>query len=191
MEKKHPLGARGKVLEDLFYFEKDLTLLEKKQQLRDLERNLKTYAEISGITNEAILRKLAELQVRVETLATLSVIPLVEVAWADGKIDDPEREAILKEAESCGVFPGPGHPQPVRAQLDQTSAQGTARVLDFLHAGVERLARKKRARGAQVGFSAAGPKNRRSGKRRRKKPKRGFRAARKKCSAGSSRLSSR
>lgn len=71
-----------------------------------MEQNLKTLSLISGITDEAILRKLIELDVQIEVLATLSIIPLVEVAWANGKIDGKERAAILKEAESFGVFKG-------------------------------------------------------------------------------------
>jgi len=105
-EKLYPLHVRGKRLEDLFFFKQDLALAGEKRQLRKMEHNLKTLSEISGITNEAILRKLIELDIQVEVLATLSIIPLVEVAWANGKIDDHEREAILKAAEIFGVFKG-------------------------------------------------------------------------------------
>ncbi|MCX6566964.1 MAG: hypothetical protein NTW38_11185 [Candidatus Aminicenantes bacterium] len=105
-EKHYPLRLRGKVLEDLFFFKQDLVLAGEKRQIRKTEYNLKTLSEISGITDEAILRKLTELKIQVEVLATLSIIPLVEVAWANGKIDDKEREAILKAAESFGVFKG-------------------------------------------------------------------------------------
>jgi hypothetical protein len=105
-EKLFPLHVRGKVLEDFFFFKQDLALAGEKRQLQNMEHNLKTISEISGITDEAILRKLIELNIQVEVLATLSIIPLVEVAWADGKIDDKEREAILKAEESFGVFEG-------------------------------------------------------------------------------------
>jgi hypothetical protein len=103
---EHYLHTRGRVLEDLFFFKQDIVLTEKKRQLQKMELNLKTLSGISGITNEAILRKLTELNIQVEVLATLSIIPLVEVAWADGIIDDKEREAILQEAESFGIFEG-------------------------------------------------------------------------------------
>ncbi|MGB9004569.1 MAG: hypothetical protein WCB96_02470 [Candidatus Aminicenantales bacterium] len=102
----HYLHTRGRVLEDLFFFKQDIVLTEKKRQLQKMQLNLKTLSGISGITNEVILRKLTELNIQVEVLATLSIIPLVEVAWADGIIDDKEREAILQEAESFGIFEG-------------------------------------------------------------------------------------
>jgi len=45
-----------------------------------------------------VLEKLMELGVRAETLAALSVVPLVEVAWADGALDAKERRAIVERA---------------------------------------------------------------------------------------------
>ncbi|MHB8054735.1 MAG: hypothetical protein ACYDH3_05765 [Candidatus Aminicenantales bacterium] len=71
-----------------------------------MEFSLKTLSEISGIADEAILRKLAILDIQVEVLATLSVIPLLQAAWADGKIDDKGREATLQAAETFGVLEG-------------------------------------------------------------------------------------
>jgi hypothetical protein len=103
------LHSRGRVIEELFFFKQNSVLIEKKLQLQKLERDLKTIAGISGISNEDVLRKLVELNVQVEVLATLLVIPLIEVAWADGKIKEGEREAILKAAESTGVHGGPHH----------------------------------------------------------------------------------
>lgn len=68
------------------------------------ERSLATLAKISGIFNEVVLRKLIEMNVHLEVLATLSIIPLIEVAWADGKIEEEQREAVLKGAESYGLL---------------------------------------------------------------------------------------
>ena len=34
------------------------------------------------------------------------MVPLVSVAWADGNIDDKEREAIVKAAEGSGIAAG-------------------------------------------------------------------------------------
>ena len=62
--------------------------------------------EASGITDEATLRRLAGLGIRAETLAALTMIPIVEVAWADGQMDERERDAILGGAESVGIEPG-------------------------------------------------------------------------------------
>jgi len=98
------LRMRGKALEEMFFRQTDHVLIEKKRQLEKTERTLATLAKISGISNEAVLRKLIEMNVQLEVLATLSIIPLIEVAWADGRIQEEEREAVLKGAESYGLL---------------------------------------------------------------------------------------
>ena len=45
-----------------------------------------------------LVARLVEIGIRSDTLAALCLIPLVEVAWADGRLDPPEREALLAAA---------------------------------------------------------------------------------------------
>jgi tellurite resistance protein len=52
-----------------------------------------------------VLEKLVALGVRSETLAALTLYPLVAVAWADGKVDRHERDAVLRAARECGLKP--------------------------------------------------------------------------------------
>jgi hypothetical protein len=47
-----------------------------------------------------------ELGLTTDTVAAISLTPLVEVAWADGKLDKKERAAVLEAAEAYGVKPG-------------------------------------------------------------------------------------
>ena len=63
-------------------------------------------AEATGITDSALLAELAGLGVRVETLSALTLVPLIEVAWADGEMDAAERERILTGAASVGIERG-------------------------------------------------------------------------------------
>jgi hypothetical protein len=44
--------------------------------------------------------------VRPEIVAALAAVPLVEVAWADGKIDSEERAVVLRHANAQGICPG-------------------------------------------------------------------------------------
>ena len=46
---------------------------------------------------------LADLGIDPSTLAALTLIPLIEVAWADGKMEDGERSAVLAGAEAHGI----------------------------------------------------------------------------------------
>lgn len=63
-------------------------------------------AEASGISDETVLTRLVGLEIRPDTLAALTLIPLVEVAWADARMDAREREAVLAGAESTGIREG-------------------------------------------------------------------------------------
>jgi hypothetical protein len=59
----------------------------------------------TGIDDPDLLARLAELGIRAETLAALTLIPLVEIAWADGVMDAKERAAVMRGASSCGIAP--------------------------------------------------------------------------------------
>jgi hypothetical protein len=100
------LGDRGRALEDEFFRKEDQRLLGRLRELRDKSVSRETLAKASGIKNEAILDKLLELGIRPETVAALALVPLAEVAWADGSIDARERQLVLERAEKSGIAPG-------------------------------------------------------------------------------------
>jgi hypothetical protein len=104
------LRARGKALEEAF-FRKEGERLRELQRLRhDEESAIQGLRDASGIEDDAILKRLSGLGVRAETLAALTLIPLVEVAWADDRMEKQEREAVLAGAESTGIVVGsPSH----------------------------------------------------------------------------------
>jgi hypothetical protein len=104
------LGDRIKTLEDEFFRKEDERLMERLRELRAKATSREALAQASGITSESILDRLVELGVRPEVLSALSIIPLVEVAWADGSMDAKERQLILDGAEKSGIATGsPGH----------------------------------------------------------------------------------
>ena len=95
------LNARR--LEDEFFLKEDAKLLARLREMRKLEETKEALAEASGISDPQVLAKLIQLDVQVETLAALSVVPLVEVAWADGRIEERERDAIMQGAQSLEI----------------------------------------------------------------------------------------
>jgi hypothetical protein len=97
------LRDRGRSLEDEFFRREDKRLIEQLTALRAVEATREALSKASGVTTPAVLDKLIELGIRAETVAALSIVPLVEVAWADGAIDAKERRAVLERA---GVPPG-------------------------------------------------------------------------------------
>ena len=71
------------------------------------------------ILDPSLSETLAGLGIRTETLAALTLIPLVRVAWADEHLDEEERRAVLRGAESVGIAQdSPGHAL-LRAWLEE------------------------------------------------------------------------
>jgi|RhiMetdeSRZDD1v2_1073273.scaffolds.fasta_scaffold745001_2 hypothetical protein len=100
------IGQKARSLEDEFFRNEDQRAIQRLRELREREVSREGLSKASGIKNVAILDKLLDLGVRNETVAALAVVPLAEVAWADGSMDAKEERAILKRAEEAGVLPG-------------------------------------------------------------------------------------
>jgi len=109
MEKGSFSGRRSE-LEEEFFRKRDAELLQALREQTASKKKKEALACAAGIDDEELLDQLIELEVCGETAAALSLIPLIVVAWADGNIDDKERNAILTAAESQGVEKDePGH----------------------------------------------------------------------------------
>lgn len=96
----------GRRLEDAFFLQQDRILIERLNAMKKMAESKESLSKVSGITNDAVLSRLVEMNVRPESLAALATIPLVEVAWADGKIEAPERKTVLEHANAQGIRPG-------------------------------------------------------------------------------------
>ena len=60
-------------------------------------------AAASRITDDILLDQLVSLGISADTLVTLSLVPLVEVAWADGVLQPEEKHAIVQAARASGL----------------------------------------------------------------------------------------
>jgi hypothetical protein len=100
------LRDRGRSLEDEFFRREDQRLLAKLNELKAVETNREALAKASGIAKPEVLDRLIGLGIKAETVTALSLVPLVEVAWADGSLDAKERRAVLDRARESGVAPG-------------------------------------------------------------------------------------
>ena len=104
------LEDRGRALENQFFDKDNQQKLAAMKQKLDVQGSRDELRKASGMTDEAVLDKLVTLGLRANTIAALSLVPLVWVAWADGKIQDNERTAILQGAHGKGLEKGtPGY----------------------------------------------------------------------------------
>ena len=100
------LGDRRKALEEAFFAKHNAQLRQRLQEAETARVQKDTLRTVSGITDEAVLDQLIALGIHSETVAALALIPLIEVAWADGTIEAKERQAILSAAQAAGLSEG-------------------------------------------------------------------------------------
>jgi hypothetical protein len=115
---KQILGDRVRTLEDEFFRREDERLMQRLRELKHKDASREALGKASGITNPAILDTLLNLGIRPEVVEALSVVPLVEVAWADGQLDPKEKQAILERAQKSGTTPGSVGHDLLRSWLD-------------------------------------------------------------------------
>ncbi len=97
------LKSRGAALENLFFGNRDQELLEKLRAELSADRDREALKATTGIDDADALNMLVDQGVTTEGLSALSLVPLVAVAWSDGKLDTKEKDAILKAADASGI----------------------------------------------------------------------------------------
>lgn len=97
------LGERRRNLEEEFFARRN------QERLRALREQLAEKAELDalataiGIRDAEVLRHLRALDLDAEMVAAIALVPMVEVAWADGELDAKERRAVLDAAAAHGI----------------------------------------------------------------------------------------
>lgn len=97
---------RERALEEAFFAAENERRLARLRSVKLAEVSKHDLAQATGINDPAVLDELVEAGVRTETLAAFALVPLVRVAWATGRIQGPEREAVLRAAVDKGLREG-------------------------------------------------------------------------------------
>jgi hypothetical protein len=100
---KEFLAERRTALETAFFAKKDQELVHRLRELDKVRKTKEALSAATGIADESVLEKLVVLHIDTNTLAALSIVPLVAVAWADGSITDSERRSALSSAAEMGL----------------------------------------------------------------------------------------
>jgi hypothetical protein len=96
------IESQEQALADAFY-RGDAEALREHLELEGEEKAARaSLAAATGISDPGVVAELAGLGIRVETLAALALIPLIHVAWADGEMEERERDAILDACMAIG-----------------------------------------------------------------------------------------
>jgi hypothetical protein len=97
------LGDRRRALEEEFFKRENE---KRRQQLRakmESQAHREGLAKASGISHPEVLDHLVKLGLDAETVIALGLVPLIDVAWSDGKMDERERLAVLSAAREKGI----------------------------------------------------------------------------------------
>jgi len=100
------LDTRRRALEEECFHQGNQRLIENLREKSKLKESKEALAEASGITNESILESLLYLGIEAETVSALQLVPLLEVVWSDGELDEKEKPAVLKAAGTSGLAQG-------------------------------------------------------------------------------------
>jgi len=110
---KDAFKDRERGLEEEFFRKSDAQLIEKMRDKAHLDEIVAELAKVLQVENPDLLRRVRDLGIDRSTGSALIVAPLVQVAWAEGKVTDKERETVLRLAASRGIEKG----SPAEAQL--------------------------------------------------------------------------
>ncbi len=103
MNSKDFLQDRERALENEYFRRRDLELIAELRRQGRLERDRRALKEELGIADQGLLAHLQEIGFSPDNLVLLHLVPMVDVAWAEGDVTAREREMILALAERRGV----------------------------------------------------------------------------------------
>lgn len=82
---------------------KDAELVDKLRKVFKTTRTKEELSKATGIANPDTLERLVAINLRGELMTVFKLFPLVEVAWADGSIDQSEADTVIAAAIKMGV----------------------------------------------------------------------------------------
>ncbi|MBO0721005.1 MAG: TerB family tellurite resistance protein [Blastocatellia bacterium] len=92
--------------------QKERELIEKMRRRAALAEDREQMAEATGVADYEVLEALQELGYTAMTIRLMPIVPLVQVAWAEGGVTPKERKLLLEIAEAREILPStPAHDQ--------------------------------------------------------------------------------
>jgi len=110
---------RPRTHEDAYFQKKDRELIERIRQQAKAEQELRELGERVGVTDPEVSRELAELGFTLETVKLLPLIPILEMAWAEGGVTPAERKLLVDLARARGIEDGSAADRQLAEWLDR------------------------------------------------------------------------
>jgi hypothetical protein len=136
------LSERGRALEEEYFRKRDRELIEKLRKAKADDDAKEAMGASTGLQDPALRQTLLDLGFTPDTVSLLPLVPVVQMAWAEGGVTKNEFELVMKLAAARGIADG----SPARRQLaDWLGTRPAAAVFT----GAGRLIRAMLASGSQ------------------------------------------
>ncbi len=122
MPDDNPLGDRGRAFEEDYFRKRDRELIEKMRKASAAEDARREMGSRTGLQDPAMLQELQALGFTPDTVALLPLVPLVQIAWAEGGVSDTERKQIVQLARARGIDEGSAADRQLAAWLSSRPA---------------------------------------------------------------------
>ncbi len=103
---KDAFKERGRGLEEEYFHRKERELIAKMREKTAAEAARRAIGEKTGVADAQILQDLHDLGYTADTISLLHVVPLVQMAWAEGHVSMRERDLIIEAARARGIESG-------------------------------------------------------------------------------------
>jgi hypothetical protein len=123
MADKDIFADRGRSLEDDYFRKKDRELIDKMRQATAAAEARAEMGARTGLTDPQLLEELQALGFTPETVALVPLVPVVQVAWAEGGVTAPERALILELARARGIADGSAADRQLADWLDRRPSE--------------------------------------------------------------------
>jgi hypothetical protein len=136
---------RERASEEEYARRRDAELIEKMRAKARLDEVAAELAKVLHVENPEIVRRVIDLGIPQGSGAALLLAPLVQVAWAEGKVTDKERETVLRLAAGRGAEKGSPSETQLLAWLDKRPSEAVfVTAIDVIKAGLSHLTPKER-----------------------------------------------
>ena len=102
----HIFGPLGPAQEDAYFRNKEAELLARRRRQAELEAEVRRIGESIGAVDQRVFQTLQELGYTRDTVALLPLVPVVQIAWANGEVSSREAKRIRELALLRGLGEG-------------------------------------------------------------------------------------
>jgi hypothetical protein len=103
---KDAFKERGRALEEEYFHRKERELIAKMRERAAAETERQRIGATTGVADAQLLQDLQELGYTAETISLLHLVPLLQMAWAEGNVSMRERDLIIEAARARGIESG-------------------------------------------------------------------------------------